>query len=286
MFGTQLSKSRFSHLPRIFGRAAIVVVPAVLLITFVTVRILHHFEQNQQQMAVYSLIPDAPDLENMAASAAAGRPIFPYSIIPGGVRNSDELQKAAAHDPVVAQHYSDFHIVKARAIRLEKPVEMYVSYRRNNKVYWTKNRMLIPAGETLISDGENLARVRCANRLSKIAALPVAETEPTREELSTPNFVPPLLAELFPGESADIFPGGFPAVRDAALPQQFPLPPGGATPGTGVFSPLLPPSVAPFTPLIPPPVSTPEPSSIWMVLLGAALIGIFTTLVARRNGSA
>jgi hypothetical protein len=194
------------------------------------------------------------------------------------------LQKAAAHDPVVAQHYSDFHIVKARVIRLEQPMEMYVSYRRNNKVFWTKNRMLIPAGETLISDGQNLARVRCANRLSKIAALPVAEIEPTREELSSPNFVPPLLAELLPGEGADIFPGGFPTAFNGVSPPGSPLPPGGPnTPGIGVFSPLLPPAVAPFTPVIPPPVSTPEPGSGWLLLTGGLIVLTSTLIGLFRN---
>ena len=38
---------------------------------------------------------------------------------------------------------------------------MYVSYRRNNQVFWTRHQMLIPAGETLLSDGENFVRVRC-----------------------------------------------------------------------------------------------------------------------------
>jgi len=43
-------------------------------------------------------------------TAAATRPVFPFSIVPGGVRDAHELQSAAAVDPVVAKHYADFRI--------------------------------------------------------------------------------------------------------------------------------------------------------------------------------
>ena len=216
-------KSRYAHLPRVFARAALLFVPAVLLVTFLTVKVLRHSAAEQAQMPAYSQDANTQESLDLSAASQPQRPIFPYSIVPGGVRDARELQSVASHDPVVAQHYSDFRIAAARTIRLEKPLEMYVSYRRNNNVYWTRNRMVIPAGETLISDGENLARVRCGNRLSAIAAKPVSVTEPTKEELNTPEFVPPLMAEFLPGEGDDFFPGA-PA---SALPA---LPPGSTTP--------------------------------------------------------
>src|ERR1700722_2049126 len=181
-------------------------VPAVLLFAFLTVKLLRYSAAQQAHALVYSQdvnsqddsqdnnAPDENGQRTLSAPSQPRRPIFPYSIVPGGVRDARELQSAASHDPVVAKHYSDFRIAAARTVRLEKPLEMYVSYRRNNQVYWTRNRMVIPAGETLLSDGENLARVRCGNRLSAIAAKPVSVSEPTKEELSTPNFVPPLMA--------------------------------------------------------------------------------------------
>ncbi len=200
-------KSRYAHLPRIFARAALLFVPAVLLVTFLTVKVLRHSAAEQAQMPAYSQDANTQESLDLSAASQPQRPIFPYSIVPGGVRDARELQSVASHDPVVAQHYSDFRIAAAHTVRLEKPLEMYVSYRRNNNVYWTRNRMVIPAGETLISDGENLARVRCGNRLSAIAAKPVSVSEPTKEELSTPNFVPPLMAEFLPGDGDGFFPG-------------------------------------------------------------------------------
>jgi hypothetical protein len=235
---------------------------------------------NHQQ----ALPTGTPDQTNVASSdwqttpeiapvQAASRPVFPFSIVPGGVRNSSELQAAASADRVVADHYSDFRISRAHAIRLNQPQMMYVSYRRNNRVFWTKNRMLIPAGETLLSDGENLARVRCANRLSPIAVKPVAAAEPTTEELTEPNFVPPLLATLLPGEHVGFFPGG--PAGTPGLPVGASAPP--STPGSP-SEPVLPPillpggpSITPNTPVTPPPVSTPEPGTLQLLAISSML---------------
>ena len=285
-------KSRFSHLPRIFARAAMLLVPAALLFTFLTVKLLRYSAAEQAHMPVYSQAvnsggngaPNQNDELGLSAASQSRRPIFPYSIVPGGVRDARELQSAASRDPVVAKHYSDFRIAAARTVRLEKPLEMYVSYRRNNQVYWTRNRMLVPAGETLISDGENLARVRCGNRLSAIAAKPVSASEPTKEELNAPEFVPPLMADLLPGEGVDFFPG----VADGAIPA-LPLgpTPGSKTAAPGLFPPLLPPGVSPFIPNTPviPPVSTPEPGAFTLLVAGAAFVILFVGLALRRSAS-
>jgi hypothetical protein len=260
-------------------------IPAVLLVTFLTVKVLRPSAAEQAPMPVYSQEANTQESLDPSAASQPQRPIFPYSIVPGGVRDARELQSAAS-DPVVAQHYSDFRITAARTIRLEKPLEMYVSYRRNNHVYWTRNRMVIPAGETLISDGENLARVRCGNRLSAIAAKPVSVSEPTKEELNTPNFVPPLMAEFLPGDGDGFFPGAS-ASALPALPPGSTTTPGANTPPPAIFPPLLPPGVHPNSPNTPvgPPVSTPEPGTFTFLFAGIAMIAVLVGLTLGRNRS-
>ena len=283
-------KSRFSHLPRIFLRASVLVLPIVLLVTFVMVRLSRHSESESTQVVYSSLATDWQSKLDAAATSVSRRPVFPYSVVPGGVRDSHELQAAASNDPVVAGHYSDFRIARARTLRLDRPVAMYVSYRRNNQVYWTRNRMVIPAGETLLSDGQNLARVRCANRLSPVAAKPVAAVDPATEELETPVFVPPLMASLLPGSEIGFFPEGAPAV--GAVPGAAVVPSGPSTssntPPPPVFPPILGPGVPPFTPSTPPsgpppPVVTPEPSSLVLLVTGVALAVLFAAIALRRN---
>jgi hypothetical protein len=280
--GPTPSRSRFAHLPRFFVRLAILLLP-ILFVTILTVALLRHHSARQSEMPVSSLATNWQGALDLSAMSRTQRPVFPYSVVPGGVRDAHELQSAVTRDSVVAKHYSDFHVASARVVRFNRPLEMYVSYRRNNQVYWTKNRMVIPAGETLLSDGDNLARVRCGNRLSAIAAKPVAVTDPSKEELETPEFLPPLLAQLLPGEGVNFIPG------EAGGPS-------GPGPHTGSLMPPPPPGVPPIfpsnsTPLIPvlpppPPISTPEPGTLILLSLGSALICLFVGLTLRRNSSA
>src|SRR5258708_24337314 len=98
-------RSRYAHLPRVFARAAMLFIPAVLLVTFLTVKVLRHSAAEQAQMPAYS--QDANTQESLDPSAASQpqRPIFPYSIVPGGVRDPRALQPVPSPNPVVAQHY-------------------------------------------------------------------------------------------------------------------------------------------------------------------------------------
>jgi hypothetical protein len=204
------------------------------------------------------------------SSSGPHRTVFPYSVIPGGVRDSRELT-AAIKDPVVARHYSDFRLARARSIRLDRPRAMYVSYRLDGRVYWTHNPMMIPAGEALISDGENLARERCGNRLSPVPKSPVLANEPSPEKLENADFIPPLLADLVPAESAD------------PVPQFVATPVGGAPaslPAAGVFL-VVPPQGAPTSAAAPPPVATPEPGSLTLLLGGGLLLGLGCAVLSR-----
>src|SRR5215470_3190151 len=58
-----------------------------------------------------------------------GPAVYPYSVVPGGVRSAESLKRAIAADTLVAQHYSDFHVEQARMIRLRADLQAYVSFR-------------------------------------------------------------------------------------------------------------------------------------------------------------
>jgi len=263
----------------------LLLVPAVLLVTFFVLRHSNSRETDVASAPGSSLQTNWQSAIDIATSAPQSRrAVFPYSVIPGGVRDAKELSTVAAKDPVVAEHYSGFQIARARTLRLDRPAMMYVSYRLNSRVYWTRNRMTIPAGETLLSDGENFARVRCGNRLSPVAALPVSLSEPSAERLESPDFVPPLLADLSPREGFAIDP--LLAKLPAFVPQPGSGPIASGVPPVGVppvgFPPILPPGVTPpggttVTPPVnpPPPVSTPEPGSLTLLLTGAFIFAAF-----------
>lgn len=114
------------------------------------------------------------------------RPVYPYSIVPGGVRTVRELKWAAEHDPVVAQHYAGFDYDHARVVRLALARTAYISYRIGNKIYWTRHRVSLKKGETVITDGKMTARTRCANQVIEVPQQAMSDSEPPAIKFDEP----------------------------------------------------------------------------------------------------
>jgi hypothetical protein len=234
---------------------------------------------------------------SLLVPAGHSRPVFPYSVIAGGAESSQELRGAVAADPVVAQHYADFDIAKARRVTLDAPKLMYVSYRIGNKVFWTKHKLALRKGEAMLSDGRNMARTRCGNRVSVLPVRPNAPAEPTSSELDGPEVPAIASSPYLAAYSAPVpalysgpiqSPGG-PGASFVPVARFFPLPggggivgnksssapppgggggggggtppPGGGTPPPGGGTP--PPGGG-----TPPPVGVPEPGTAILVLIG------------------
>ena len=117
---------------------------------------------------------------------AKGRPVYPYSIVAGGVEDARELKWVAEHDPVVAAHYAGFDYDRARVVRLELAKTVYLSYRIGNHVYWTRRRVTLRKGEKLITDGKMTGRTRCANRVEEVPQRAVSAAEPSAAKLDEP----------------------------------------------------------------------------------------------------
>jgi hypothetical protein len=234
--------------------------------------------------------------EPIFARAEADGPVYPYSVIPGGVRSAKKLQSALRHDAVAAAHYRDFRTQSARVIRVPRDRRVYLSYRVGERIYWTRKKATLHAGETLLTDGIHLARTRCGNRISEVPAEPTAASEPPAEVLNSP--IVPAAPET-PTDS--LAPG--PIWFDNPTPMLFafnstpqPSGPGGGGPylpptpiatccsGSPGPTPRVPPPTNPLPqPLpVPPTPSTaaPEPRTLVMLVIGLA--GLVFLLKFRR----
>jgi hypothetical protein len=128
---------------------------------------------------------DAANPGATLVGSGAERKVYPYSIIEGGATTAEELMQAVQSDPVVARHFAKFDLPKTRVETLRAPRLVHVSYRRGDDVFWTRRKVVIPAGETVLTDGTNYARTRCGNCLSETAG-PVSADEPAAAVLDTP----------------------------------------------------------------------------------------------------
>lgn len=136
------------------------------------------------------------------------RRVYPYSVVPGGVSGQVELKRIIRTDSVVASHYASFDTDKAEAVVVDKPRAVHVSYRKGDKVYWTAHKVMLAPGETLLSDGSNEMRARCANRISDLPQYPVEAHRPAMAELDQP-------VDLADGDEYALGPDGLPVAMDS-----------------------------------------------------------------------
>lgn len=178
--------------------------------------------------------------QQQALVEAEKRPVYPYSIVRGGVRNAKELKWAADHDPVVRTHYAGFDYDHARVVRLVLARSVYVSYRIGNKVYWTHRRLTLKKGETVLTDGKMTARTRCGNRVEEMPQQATSTAEPSPEKFDQPEQPAAGTAMSTP-----------PVPFESALNSRPGVPGLGPAPPLTLYDPL---SFGPWTPLNPPPL--------------------------------
>jgi hypothetical protein len=145
-------------------------------------------------------------------------------VVPGGVKHSDDLRRAAEHDAVVWRHYARFQFEHARLIRATEAHEVYLSYRLRDRIFWTRKKVHLHRGELLLTDGKITARARCGNQVSETPKPDVSEEEPAEDVFDKPvaELEPPtlpirssLLPPSLPGANPvspygpQVFTGGF-----------------------------------------------------------------------------
>jgi len=117
-----------------------------------------------------------------ASDLGSERPVYAYSVIPGGAYSASELRHAIATDPIVAAHYQNLDQSKLQVRSVARDQYAYVSYRKGDKVFWTKNKVLLRQGETIVTEGTKQVRGRCGNCISEAPQLPTAADEPESVE--------------------------------------------------------------------------------------------------------
>ena len=239
-----------------------------------------------RRSAVQTVPGPAPQPEQALANIDSPAPVYRHSVISGGVRKSSELKSALAHDRFASVHYADFDVANAYMVHVKAPRSVHVSYRIGDEIYWTKKKVQLSSGETLLTDGKSFVRARCGNRLADTAQPKVSEKEPPPEDLDT-VIAPPRGALDGAGKTPNavgrLMPpfNGFPdGTQNVSVPTEPPtsvvLPPPLPTVPT---PPII---VVPVEPEVPP-TDIPEPASLALAML--ALISLVTIRQQRRKRS-
>ena len=132
----------------------------------------------------------SPSANRPASARRSQRPVYPYSVIPGGAYNAQELRGRLKADGVAARHYQSFDLTHLKITKANSNAAVYLSYRKGKSIFWTRKAIHLYAGEVLLTDGKFYARARCGNRISTVPQQPVAdpaEAEASEQLLNTPG---------------------------------------------------------------------------------------------------
>lgn len=147
--------------------------------------------QPSDQAALDHEFAEADNAHQTYSSFVATRPSRPsylYSVIPGGIVSVEELRQSMEHDPVVAKEFQGFDFQRAHLVKVSAAESMHVAYRMGDKIYWTRKKVALHPGETLISDGKIVARTRCGNRIASAPLGPAAIVDPLESDFNQPLF--------------------------------------------------------------------------------------------------
>ena len=191
-------------------------------------------------------------------AAPVPHPHYRYSVVAGGIHDTLEMTTAHLTDPVVRAHYRDMNLKAVRFTRLQQDREAYVSYRVGDAIFWTRQKLHLPRGEEILTDGIHLARVRCGNRISDIPQLPVEPAPAVAKKRDFEQFEPGAILQVGDG---------------------LPMPFSGLTQAFGPAEALLVPQASLSRRKVDPgPVQPiPEPSTVWLCL--SCLCGIVAKAV-------
>jgi hypothetical protein len=172
----QHEQSRRTHI-----RALILLSSLVLIVAIAVLAELAHGHRGLDGVER----PASPPLDKAAPSrepALPARTVFRHSVVPGGVLTADEVERAMVHDGIVAAHYSAINPRELHVETLPEDRAAYMSYRIGDEVFWTKQKVRLPRGETILTDGAHQIRTRCGNCIAFAPMSPTSDDEPDAME--------------------------------------------------------------------------------------------------------
>lgn len=192
------------------------------------------------------------ELVSPVAGFASFQPVYSHAVFPHGIHTAVEFAEILEANP---DRYPGA-TVAADFTTTPKGMFAYVTYARDGHIFWTKNKIFLPAETPVILTNGLMILQRCGNMVSPIPSVPVeVASDPYVDQLEGGPIDPSVLAE----------PVSVPVLPATAFV------PAAPTVYTGGPAPYYPsvwiPGVA-----NPAPVATPEPSLLFMALSGIGLM--------------
>lgn len=200
--------------------------------------------------------------ESVAIPTPKSRPLYAYSLVPGGVGSIAELHSRISSNPILAKYFAHFNWAKATVIMFGHDMDVWMVFQRGSNILWTKRRVHIKAGELAVTDGVMTIMMRCGNAISWAPEEPSEDLPPSIIE----SPITPTLSDTYPEIPPSLI-NSPPDISDILDVPSSAIPPTESSVGgpSGFFYPTMP--VTPW-PFINPTSAVPENSTIVLLFFG------------------
>jgi hypothetical protein len=241
-------------------------VSVILVSAMRSAPVIHHSLPPSHSRALASLIP----------TVLVKYPVYPHSIVPGGIHDAADLEVAYRGGFLPA----DFDMKAARFTRISKALCTYVTFRdKDGEVVWSKHELCLREGELAITDGKYTILARCGNRIAATVP-PNAPVRTIPIDLDVP--VPAVLTDF--GVVSSLYPASDTSAPDTWAADTWVAPLGPVPTGTGGVL-QLPPVPLGFlccAASVAPPLQVPD-GSRWAVTVLAGLV-VAGAIFAKTRG--
>jgi hypothetical protein len=165
---------------------------------------MQRYQSAERDIRVYYEVA-APEVTHapIVVKHTTSHPVYSYSLIPGGVENVDDFCEQIQFD----EAFAGFDCSKAHEIATPRDMHVFMTFRKNGHVRWTRKPVLVKGGERVYTDGTRSFLARCANQISFVPMQPSMDID--HAQLETPAAVITPVSESVPA---------LPPVRESATP--------------------------------------------------------------------
>jgi hypothetical protein len=178
---------------------------------------LSRVQMADQDAAVAAEIATSSPTPHVSSISAVKPVVYNYSVIPGGVANVADFCNQIQSDAA----FQGFNCNVAYETLLRSPIAVFMTFKKNGHIYWTKHLVTVKAGELIYTDGQRSFLARCGNEIGFALREPSMQIDESLLSQPSAPAADVSLVSLAPSDSyaaAAVEPGALPVAPAGVVP--------------------------------------------------------------------
>jgi hypothetical protein len=142
------------------------------ILTLIAICLLR-FQMADRDAVVAAEIASSSPAPVVRSPSALKKVVYNYSVIPGGEPNVADFCEHIQSDAA----FNGFNCNVAYETSLRSSISVFMTFKKNGHIYWTKHLVSVKAGELIYTDGQRSFLARCGNEIGFAPQQPTMEID-------------------------------------------------------------------------------------------------------------